>query len=147
MYSYGPFHLDKQRQNDQLEPIYSSSVPIWDVALKTCREQWMIEKGSEKESGISVLMVQHHDDDIVSTKICHGQIFSKKIMWNLAAKLGRLQAILPQDTLESVYKCKKILIFENEKLYWEWTPTTQKKNPKKPKELKHSEIQELLDLF
>ncbi len=27
--------MDEQRQDDQLEPIYNSSVPIQDVALKT----------------------------------------------------------------------------------------------------------------
>ena len=62
-YSWGPPHMDEQRQDNQLEPIYSSSVQIWDVALKTCRKQWMIEKGGGRGSGISMLMVRHHDDD------------------------------------------------------------------------------------
>ena len=44
--------MDKQRQDDQLEPTYSSSVSIRDVDLKTCRKQWTIEKGDEKGSGI-----------------------------------------------------------------------------------------------
>ena len=48
--------MDEQRQDDQLETTYSSSVPIRDVALKIYREQWMIEKGGKKGSGISVLM-------------------------------------------------------------------------------------------
>ena len=30
----GPHQMDEQRQDDQLEPIYNSSVPIQDVALK-----------------------------------------------------------------------------------------------------------------
>ena len=55
--------MNEQRQDDQLEPTYSSSVPIWDVSLKTCRKQWTIEKGGAKESGIAVLMAQHDDDD------------------------------------------------------------------------------------
>ena len=55
--------MDQQRQDDQLEPTYSGSVPIWDVVLKTCQKHWTIEKGGEKESGISVLMAQHDDDD------------------------------------------------------------------------------------
>ena len=37
--------MDKQRQDDQLEPIYNSSVPIQDIALKTSWEQWAIETG------------------------------------------------------------------------------------------------------
>ena len=59
MYSNGTLHMDKQRQDDQLEPTYISSVPIQDVALK----QWTIEKSGEKESGISVRMVWLDDDD------------------------------------------------------------------------------------
>ena len=55
--------MDEQRQDDQLEPTYNSFVPIQDVALKTCRKQWTIEKSGEKGSGISVLMVRHDDDD------------------------------------------------------------------------------------
>ena len=31
--------MDEQRQDDHLEPIYNSSVPIQDVALKTYREK------------------------------------------------------------------------------------------------------------
>ena len=55
--------MDEQRLDDQLEPTYNSSVPIHDVALKTCRKRWTIEKGSRKGSGISVLMARHDDDD------------------------------------------------------------------------------------
>ena len=33
------FHMDKQRQDDQLEPNNSSFVLIQDVALKTYRER------------------------------------------------------------------------------------------------------------
>ena len=36
MYSYGPLHMAKQKQYDQLEHTYSSNVRIRDVALKTC---------------------------------------------------------------------------------------------------------------
>ena len=31
----GSLHMDPQRKDDQLEPIYNSSVPIQDVAWKT----------------------------------------------------------------------------------------------------------------
>ena len=62
MYSGGHLHMDEQRQGDQLEPTYSSSVPIQDVALKTYRKQWTKEKSGEKGPGISVLMARHDDD-------------------------------------------------------------------------------------
>ena len=58
-----PFHMDEQRQGDQLEPTYNSSVSIQDVTLRTCQERWAIEKGSGRGSGISVLMARHDDDD------------------------------------------------------------------------------------
>ena len=44
--------MDEQKQDDQLEPIYYSSVPIQDVALKTYRERWTIERGGGRGSGI-----------------------------------------------------------------------------------------------
>ena len=64
MYSYGPLHMVEQKQGNQLEPTYSSSVRIRGVTLRTYRKQWMIGRGGERGSGISVLMAQHDDDDI-----------------------------------------------------------------------------------
>ena len=63
MYSSGPLHMDEQRQDDQLEPTYSSSMPIRDVAQKTCLKQWTIGRSGERGSGIFVLMARHDDDD------------------------------------------------------------------------------------
>ena len=58
-----PFHMDEQRQDDQLEPTNNSSVLIQDVALKTYRKRWTIEKGGGKGSGRYMLMARHDDDD------------------------------------------------------------------------------------
>ena len=55
--------MDGQRLDDQLEPIYSSSVPIRDGAWKTSRERWTIETGGERVPGRSVLVARHDDDD------------------------------------------------------------------------------------
>ena len=63
LYSCGPLHMDEQKQDDQLEPIYISSVPIRDAFLKTCRMKWTREKGGEKWSGVSVLMARHDDEE------------------------------------------------------------------------------------
>ena len=62
-YSCRPLHVDEQRQDDQLEPTYTSSVPIRNVALKTYRERWTIEKGGGRGSGRSVLVEQDDDDN------------------------------------------------------------------------------------
>ena len=58
------YSMAEQRQDDQLEPTYSSSVKIRDVSLMTYQKQCTIGRGGERESGISVLMVKHDDDDI-----------------------------------------------------------------------------------
>ena len=63
MCSYEPPHMDEQRLDNQLEPIYNSSVPIQDVAWKICRERWTIGMGEERGSGKSVLVVRYDDDD------------------------------------------------------------------------------------
>ena len=52
--------MDEQRQDDRLEPIYNSSVPIQDIALKISRERWTIEMGGERGSGRSVLAVRYY---------------------------------------------------------------------------------------
>ena len=49
--------------DDQLEPTYSSSVRIPDVALKTCQKRWTIERNGERGSGIAVLAARDDDDD------------------------------------------------------------------------------------
>ena len=63
MYSYGPPHMAKQKQDDQFEHIYSIYVRIWDVALKTCQRRWMIGRSGERGSRISVLAARHDDDN------------------------------------------------------------------------------------
>ena len=55
--------MDEQKQDGKLEPIYNSSVPIQDVALKNIRERWMIEKGGGRGSGRSALTARHDDDE------------------------------------------------------------------------------------
>ena len=53
--------MDKQRQDDQLESIYNSSVLIQNVALNIYQERWMIEKGGRRGSGRPMLVPRHDD--------------------------------------------------------------------------------------
>ena len=53
-------HMAKQKQGDQLEPTYSSSVPIRDVTLWTCQKRWW---SGERGLGISMLVARQDDDD------------------------------------------------------------------------------------
>ena len=70
MFSNGPPHMAEQKQGDQFEPTYSSSVRIWDVALRMSQKWWTIGRSGERGSGISMLAAQHDDDD--------DDLFSKK---------------------------------------------------------------------
>ena len=47
--------LDLFNMDDQLEPIYYSSVPIQVVAFNTYKERWTIEKGGGRVSTRSVM--------------------------------------------------------------------------------------------
>ena len=53
--------MDEQRQDVQLEPTYSSTVPILDVTLRTCQKQWTIGRGGKRGSEISLLIARHDD--------------------------------------------------------------------------------------
>ena len=48
---------------DQLEPTYSSSVRIRDVALRTCQKRSTIGRSGERGSGKSLLVARQDDDD------------------------------------------------------------------------------------
>ena len=53
----------REKQYDQFEHTFSSSVRIRDVALKTCQRRWTRGRSGERGSGISVLAARHDDDD------------------------------------------------------------------------------------
>ena len=89
MYSCGPLHMD-----DQLEPTYSSTVPIRDVALRTYPKQWTIGRGGEKGSGISVLMAGHEERRIYFTKC--------KCIWK------KHKSISPLPPAMSKYLCRLV---------------------------------------
>ena len=55
--------MDKQKQDDQLEPMYHSSVSIQDIGLKTFRERWTMEIGGERGSERFELAARHDHDD------------------------------------------------------------------------------------
>ena len=63
MYSYGPPHMAKQKQDDRPERTYSSYVRAQDATQKTCQRRWIIGRSGERWSGISVLAARHDDDD------------------------------------------------------------------------------------
>ena len=48
MYSYGSPHMAEQKQDDQLEPTYSTSVKIRDVALRICQKRWTIGRSGKR---------------------------------------------------------------------------------------------------
>ena len=69
MFAYEARNMAEQKQDDQLEPTYSSSLRIRDVALKTGQKRWTMGRSGERRSGISVLAARHDDDDDESFEI------------------------------------------------------------------------------
>ena len=61
IYSSRTFHMDEKRQDDQLKPIYNSSVPIQNIDLKTSREPWTIERSGERQSQDDPCLSARHD--------------------------------------------------------------------------------------
>ena len=109
MYSYGPPHMAKQKQDDQLEHTYSSYMRIWDVALKTCQKRWMIGRSGERGSGISVLAARHDDDDddddedlhVVDHFLWKPFLFFLRIFSISGSKQLRNRALIKMDFRES----------------------------------------------
>ena len=64
-------------------------MPIQDVALKTCRKQWIREKGGEKGSGISILIVRHVDDDDFFQAAVVSILLYGCTTWTLTKRLER----------------------------------------------------------
>ena len=55
--------MDEQRQDDLLEPTYSSFVPIRDAVLKTGLKQWTIGRGDERERERESGIARHYKDE------------------------------------------------------------------------------------
>ena len=93
MYSYGPPHMAKQKQDNQLEHTYSSYLRIRDVALKTCQKRWMIGRSGERGSGISVLVARHDDDydDIYIYSHLLTDCIVVSLLFSVARHEGRLK--------------------------------------------------------
>ena len=76
MYFYGPLHMAEQNQGNQLEPIYSSSVRIRGVALRTYQKRGTIGSGGDRVSGISMPMAQQDDVTLSMGKSCLVSLFN-----------------------------------------------------------------------
>ena len=57
--------MAKQKQGYHLEPTYSSSVRIRDLALRTSQKRWTIGRSGDRGSGISLLAARQDDDDYI----------------------------------------------------------------------------------
>ena len=69
-------HMAEQKQGDQLEPTYNSSMRTRDVALKTGQKRWVRGTSGERGPGISVLMAGQDDDDEDESIITSFEIIS-----------------------------------------------------------------------
>ena len=55
--------MAEQKQRDQLQPTYSSSVRIPDVTKRTCQKQLTIGRSGERRSRISMQGARQDNDD------------------------------------------------------------------------------------
>ena len=111
MYSYGPPHMAKQKQDDQLEITYSSYVRTQDVTLKTCRRRWMIGRSGERGSGISVLAARNDDDD--DYMYCRG---CKIVVMMTFRIIGQMMMIIKNlIVLISLFFVVNILFYDKKK--------------------------------
>ena len=69
MYSHGPPHMAKQKQDDQLEHTYSSYVRIRDAAPEELPEAMNDREKWRERVRISVLAARHDDNDDISLQI------------------------------------------------------------------------------
>ena len=83
-----------QKQDDQLELIYSNYVRTQDVTLKTCRKRLVIGRSGERGSGISVLAARHDDDDDDEILYSVRKIFSAEKPHTHAHKSSDLKSII-----------------------------------------------------
>ena len=87
--------MAKQKQGDQPEPTYSSSV----------RKRWTIGWGGEKGSGISMPMARHDDDDEI---IYVGPLARKtEILTNDSKNVTWCVLVLNNQPYKIWIKCKK----------------------------------------
>ena len=107
MYSYGPPHMAKQKQDDQLELTYSSYVRTQDVTLKTCQRRWMIGRSGERESGISMLVARHDDDDDFSP--CKSLVSNR----NIRSKITVYKLLLKRKTRNNIIVNKLLVLNRN----------------------------------
>ena len=82
----GPPHMTERKQVDQLEPTFSSSVRIRDVALKTSQKRWTIGRSGDRGSGISMLVTEQDDGDIYTIL----QSWSVCDTWSFLSSCGSL---------------------------------------------------------
>ena len=74
--------MAKQKQDDQLEHIFSNYVRIRDVVQKTCRTRLTTGESGERGSGISVLPAHDDDDDDDDEVLlcnCYGSTMRQKM--------------------------------------------------------------------
>ena len=109
MYSYGPPHMARQKQDDQLEHTYSSYVRIRDVTLKTCQRRWTIGRSGERGSGISVPAAWHDDDD---PQKCL-QIIYLLYIWKQNLVLNKQQWLMCQKTQTKLFKKRNKVSYDH----------------------------------
>ena len=142
MFSYWPTHMAEQKQGDQLEPTYGSSVRIQDVTPRTCQKQWTIGRSGERGSRISVLETRHDDDDDDSVLLQTGASSPDKVTkaeepslpYKLPIAGGRIIGFIPFPRVLVLCEMQS----GSSRI---WTRVVVSITPRAPPELHHGHLQ------
>ena len=111
MISYGPLHMAKKKQGDQLEPTYSSSVRIRDVAQRTFQKRWTIGRGGGRGQGYpcwwhdKMMMMTFLQPSSLSCRCCLKYTASPLVKWVECSPMVRETRV--QSLVESYQRLKK----------------------------------------
>ena len=128
MFSYGPPHMTEQKQGDQLEPTYSSSVRIRDVALMTSQKRRTIGRSGERRSVISV---GRHDMMMMMMMMILNKIYAT--IRNFCGKghhnhynvhLFTVQKVFFHNHLKQVHMLDIVAIWLLHGLIYQWSPAS-----------------------
>ena len=95
-----------KKQDDQLEHTFSSYVMIRNVALKTYLRRWMIGRGGERGSGISVLVARHDDDEEEEENCDYETIIDETIINDCIVPWNH-KIVLKSDISYHIIVCKQ----------------------------------------
>ena len=103
MFACGLLYMDEQMLDDQLETIYSSSVPIQDIAWKICWDEWQ-ERAWEICASNRTMIMMIYVVPSISVGIEHEMI--RRVMDNFRERLRLCVDNNGKHLIDVIFKTK-----------------------------------------